>query len=136
MDNKVTFRTFKEGDYEMYCKWWKWWFRGITPPFEILLPKNNRCFIIESNNTPVAASFLYVDGFCGFLPWTASNPEYRDIDRRQLLELLIIKIQEEAKDVWGVKCILTNTDNEHLQNIYKKLGWYVDSTSNECAKYL
>ena len=49
MKNKVTFRSFKEGDYEMCCKWWRWWWKEI-PVKKELLPQDGTCFIIESKN--------------------------------------------------------------------------------------
>jgi len=138
MDNKVTFRTFKEGDYETCCDWWRWWWKGKIPVKKAFLPRDNRCFMIESNGIPVAASFLYTDELMGYLTWTVSNPEYRNPDRRQLLEFLITKIEEEAKDVWGVKFLLTVCGNKHLEKMHRKLNWFVEDSapSYECFKYL
>ena len=138
MDHIVTFRTFKEGDYELCCDWWKWWGKGAMPVKKAYLPKSNRCFMIESDAIPVAATFLYVDGPMAYLTWTVSNYKYRKPDRRQLLELLITKVQEEAEQVWGVKFMLTVCGNKHLENIHRKLDWYVEdsSPSYECFKYL
>jgi|TARA_R110002110_G_scaffold180022_2_gene385754 hypothetical protein len=138
MDNKVTFRTFKEGDYEMCCDWWRWWWKGKIPVKKAFLPRDNRCFMIESNGIPVAASFLYTDELMGYLTWTVSNPKYRNPDRRQLLEFLITKIEEEAKDVWGVKFLLTVCGNKHLEKMHRKLNWFVEDSapSYECFKYL
>ena len=28
---KITFRSFKEGDYETCCDWWDWWWKGEIP---------------------------------------------------------------------------------------------------------
>ena len=138
MDHIVTFRTFKEGDYELCCDWWKWWWKGAMPVKKAYLPKSNRCFMIESDAIPVAATFLYVDGPMAYLTWTVSNYKYRKPDRRQLLELLITKVQEEADNVWGVKFMLTVCGNKHLENIHRKLDWYFEdsSPSYECFKYL
>ena len=140
MNNKVTFRTFKEGDYEMCCDWWKWWWKGAIPVEKNLLPQDNRCFIIESDGTPVAASFLYVAGrkdTLGYITWTVSNPNYRELNRRQVLELLITSIEKEAKDAWGIKFLFTVCGNKHMENIHRKLDWYVEDSSPayECFKY-
>ena len=80
MKNKVTFRSFKEGDYEMCCKWWRWWWKEI-PVKKELLPQDGTCFIIESNDIPVAAGFLYTfeNPLVAYGPtWVVSNPEYRE----------------------------------------------------------
>ena len=88
--NKIKFRSFKEGDYETCCEWWKWWWKDI-PVKRALLPDDCRCFIIESNGVPVAASFLFamMNPLVGYNTWTVSNPKYREKDRRKILELLI-----------------------------------------------
>jgi hypothetical protein len=137
MKNEVTFRTFKEGDYEMCCEWWKWWWDGEIQRRQFL-PIDTRCFVIESNDIPVAAGFLFVDGNMGYLTYVVSNPEYREADRRQILEQLVNCIEREAKEQWGVEFILTVCGNVHMENIHNKLGWYVDKTAPayETIKYL
>jgi len=136
--SKVTFRTFKKGDYEMCCDWWKWWWKGEIPVKKAYLPPTARCFVIESNNTPVAASFLYNDELMGYITWTVSNPEYKKPDRRQMLELLIQRIEKEAKEQWGIKFLMTVCGNAHMEKIHSKLDWYIEksSPSYEAFKYL
>lgn len=138
MENKVTFRTFREGDYEMVSKWWRWWWKGEIPVKKSLLPRDDRCFIIESNDTPVAASFLYVDELVGYITWTVSNPNYRETDRRQMLELLVKCIEDEAKNQWKVEFLFTVCGNKHIENIHRKLDWFVEDSAPayECFKYL
>lgn len=141
MDNKITFRTFKKGDYEMVSEWWRWWWKGEIPVKQSLLPQDNRCFIIESNGIPVAASFLYTpmgrESNLGYLTWTVSNPEYKERDRRQVLELLITSIEKEAEEVWDIKFLFTVCGNKHMENIHRKLDWYIEDSSPayECFKY-
>ena len=62
----------------------------------------------------------------------------RKADRRQIRELLVNCIEREAKEQWGVEFILTVCGNIHMENIHKKLGWYVDKTAPayETIKYL
>ena len=43
--SNITFRSFKKGDYEMCCEWWKWWWKDI-PVKKELLPQDGTCFII------------------------------------------------------------------------------------------
>ena len=96
--NNINFRSFKKGDYEMCCEWWKWWWKDI-PVKRDLLPSNETCFIIESNGTPVAAGFLFTfeNPLVGYGPtWVVSNPAYKEKDRRQILELLISSIEKDA----------------------------------------
>lgn len=138
MEKEVTFRTFKKGDYEMCCDWWDWWWKGEIPVKKELLPSEDRCFIIESNGTPVAANFLYKDGFCGYLTWMVSNPKYREKDRRQIIELLITRIEKEAKEIHNLRFLFTVCGNTHTQNIHRKLGWFLEDSAPayETFKYL
>ena len=138
MSDLVKFRTFKDGDYNLCCEWWKSWWGKTGPVPEAYLPPRGRCYMIEMNGKPVAASFLYADELMGYLTWTISDPEYREANRKKLIELLITKIQEDARDNWGVKFILTVCGNKHLEKIHRKLDWYVEDSNPayECFKYL
>ena len=43
MNNNINFRSFKEGDYETCCEWWKWWWTrtGLNPVQSALLPSDD-----------------------------------------------------------------------------------------------
>jgi hypothetical protein len=138
MNNKITFRSFKEGDYEMCCEWWKWWWNGSIPVKRNLLPDDGTCFVIESNDTPVAAGFLYpfINPLVAYGPtWVVSNPEYREKDRQQVLELLIKCIEDKAKS-YGVVQLFTVCGNRFMQKIHKKLKWDMHKTEYEAFKFL
>ena len=138
MNDRIKFRSFKEGDYEICCKWWKWWWKDI-PVKKELLPNNETCFIIESNGTPVAAGFLYrvENPLLGYGPtWVVSNPEYREKDRRKLLEFLITCIEKEAKETHGMVQLFTVCGNRFMQDVHKKLNWYMQPANYEAFKYL
>lgn len=133
----ITFRSFKKGDYEMCCEWWRWWWKEI-PVKKELLPQDGTCFIIESKNTPVAAGFLYTldNPLIAYGPtWVVSNPEYKEKDRRQVLELLITRIEDEAKNL-GVRQLFTVCGNRFMQQIHKELNWHMQPAAYEAFKYL
>ena len=85
MNDNINFRSFKEGDYETCCEWWKWWWKrtGLNPVQRALLPDDERCFIIEKNGIPVAAYFLLVFEFrlVAFTTYLVTNPRYKEKDR-------------------------------------------------------
>ena len=140
MKNNVTFRSFKKGDYELCCEWWKWWdksFGGEGIERE-LLPKNERCYIIEKNNIPVACIFLFLSLDVKRLAWITnlvSNPKYREKDRRALIELLIEKASKEAKK-YGVSQLFTVCGDPHMSNIHKNLNWIMIPVEHEAFKYI
>ena len=139
MEDKVVFRSFKKGDYNIACKWWDWWWKGEPTVEREILPSDDQCFIIECNNIPVACGFLFIDKTApvGYLTWVVSNPEYREKNRREMLELLIQNIEHTVKEL-GIKFLFTVCGNIHMENIHNKLGWVVDKTapSYETFKYI
>jgi hypothetical protein len=140
MNDTVTFRPFKKGDYETCVGWWKWWWGsfGAEPIRRGFLPKDERCFIIEKNNTPVAATFLILSYDIPAVAWTTylvSNPKYREKDRRELIETLITSVEKEAEK-YGVLQLFTVCGDKHISDIHKNLGWDMSPARYEAFKYL
>ena len=90
---KFNARKLTEQDYKMLVSWWKWW--RWSPPAITLLPDNGTGgLIIEKNNEPIVAGFLYfTNSEMVLLEWIISNPEYRQKDRKDAIEFLI-KVSE------------------------------------------
>jgi hypothetical protein len=65
-----------------------------------------------------------------------SNPEYKEKDRRQILELLISSIEKDAKETFGMVQLFTVCGNRFLQDIHKKLDWFMMPAKYEAFKYL
>ena len=139
MNNKLIFRSFNDEDYITVFKWWNWWWGDKKGIEREILPHNDYCYIIEKNDVPIVSGFLYVDKNApiGYLTFVVSNPEYREKDRRSIIEQLILNIEEEAKSQ-GIKFIFTVCGNAHIENIHNKLGWTVDKTTPayETFKYI
>ena len=125
--NKVTFRSFQKGDYEMVCGWWHWWWKGEKGIERKLLPDNSNCLILEHNNNPLYAGFLYLgkNAPIGYLTWIVSNPNYKVESRKTLLETFITSIEQKAKRE-GVEFIFTVCGNKTLKLAHKNLDWWVD----------
>ena len=135
MDNeKLYFRFLREGDYEIICKWWKWWRWPVLP--KDMLPDDGKCgFMVEKDNTPIVSCFLFLTNSKGAkLEWVVSNPEYRESDRKEAIEMLINEAEKICKNM-GYKYIFSIGRNEHLIETHKKLGWFVDpKQSHEIIK--
>ena len=99
MKDKLLFRPLNEGDYETICSWWKWWRWAVLP--KDFLPNNGEGgFMIEKNNVPIVCGFLYLtNSKVAILEWIVSNPEYKDKDRKQAIEKLLIDIEEFCKNI-------------------------------------
>ena len=140
MEDKVVFRNFEKGDYETVCEWWKWWWGsfGAEPIRRGFLPKDERCYIIEKNGTPVASTFLILSYDIPAVAWTTylvSNPDYREKDRRELIETLIKNVEKEAEK-YGVIQLFTVCGDKHISGIHRNLGWDMSPAKYEAFKYL
>jgi len=129
MKDKLTFRTLKEEDYETICAWWKWWRWTVLP--KSALPDNGKCgFMVEKNNKPIVSGFLYLTNSTGaLLEWIVSNPDYREDDRKDAIELLINEAEKFCKGM-GITYIFSIGRSKHLMETHKKLGWHVDKKSS------
>ena len=134
MKDELTFRPLEEGDYEIICKWWKWWRWPIIP--KEMLPDNGKSgFMVEKNNIPIVCGFLFITNSTGAkLEWIVSNPKYREVDRKNAIEMLINGVEDTCKQM-GCKYIFSIGRNKHLIETHKKLGWFVDpKQSHEIIK--
>ena len=130
MNNNINFRSFKKGDYEVCCEWWKWWWRrsGLNPVKRAFLPRDERCFIIEKNNIPIACYFLFImePKIVGWTTYLVSNPKYKEKDRRDLIKLLITNVEKEAE----------KQGDSHMSRIHDSLDWIMVPVEHEGFKYL
>ncbi len=125
MESKLNFRPLEEEDYETICSWWKWWRWPELP--RTALPNNGKGgFMVEKNNIPIVSGFLYISNSkMGMLEWIVSNPDYREKDRQEAIELLINKVESFCKDL-DIKHVITLGRNKHLIETHRRLGWHVD----------
>jgi hypothetical protein len=136
MENKLIFRPLKEEDYEIICDWWRWWRWPALP--RTALPDNAKSgFMVEKNGEPIVSAFLYLTNSTGaLLEWIVSNPEYRQDDRKEAIELLINEAEKFCKAM-GITFIFSIGRSKHLMDTHKKLGWHVDKkSSHEIIKKL
>ena len=132
---KLNIRRLNESDYETLVKWWNAWPEWQAPP-KTFLPDNGKGgFIVEKNNIGVVAGFVYMtNSKAALLEWIISNPEYKESDRKDAIELLINAVEHVLKDQ-GIKHIFSIGRNKHLIKTHKKLNWIVDNKpSHEIIK--
>jgi len=138
VDDKLVFRSFNDKDYTTVFGWWDWWWGKDKGIEREILPHNDYCYIIEKNDTSIASGFLYADKNApmGYLTFVVSNPEYKEEDRRVIIEQLITSIEKEAKSQ-GIKFMFTVCEGAHMKNIHNKLGWTISKApSYETFKYI
>ena len=125
MEHELTFRPLEEKDYEIICEWWKQWEWPVLP--RTALPNGGKGgFIVEKNGEPIVSAFLYLtNSSIAYIEWIVSNPNYRESDRKNAIELLINECEKFCKTISGVDIILSIGRNKHLIETHKKLGWTV-----------
>ena len=87
---KLNIRRLKPNDWETLDNWWKEW-DGWDNPGKDFLPENGTGgFIVENENKPVLAGFIYTtNSKVIWLDWIISDPNYREKNRKEAIELLI-----------------------------------------------
>ena len=82
--------------------------------------------MVEKNNIPIVSGFLYISNSeMAMLEFVVSNPEYREKDRKDAIELLINCVEYNCRKM-GFKHLITLGRSKHLIETHKKLGWHVD----------
>jgi hypothetical protein len=126
---ELNIRRLKESDWDSLIQWWKAWKWNPLP--KKYMPDNGLGgLMVEKNDILIVAGFIYFTNSKGaLLEWIVSNPEYKETDRQQAIELLIIGDEEVCK-AQGVKYMFTIGRNKSLIETHKKLNWSVDSASS------
>jgi len=129
-------RSLLESDWETLQEWWtKWNWPVVTKE---MLPLNGLGgLMIYKEDTPIVAGFLYLtNSNIAWMEWIVSNKDYKEDDRKEALELLILELEKVALSV-GKNIIFSVGKNKSLINIHKDLGYTVDeNASYEISKKL
>ena len=134
---QLNIRQLNTKDYSTLKKWWDKWKEWTAPSQEFLPDNGTGGFIVEKGNEPIVAGFVYLtNSKAALLEWIVSDPEYREADRKQALELLINECEQVVK-LGGYKYMFSIGRNKNLMSTHKKLGWNVDENpSHELVKIL
>ena len=132
---KFNIRKLETSDWGTLVKWWDSWPEWTAPPKTFLPENGTGGLIVEKDKQPIVAGFLYfTNSQAVLLEWIISNPEYRNVDRQEAIELLI-NVAEEICKKQGQVHMFSIGRNKHLIETHKKLGWSVDSKpSHEIIK--
>ena len=99
MDFKARALTTK--DWDTLVEWWDWWPGWVAPPKDFLPNHGTGGFMVEKNNTPIVAGFVYfTNSKAAWVEYIISNPKYREDDRPESIEFLLTELEEavESRD--------------------------------------
>ena len=134
---ELNIRRLEESDWDTLVSWWDEWPEWTAPPKDFLPDNGKGGFMVEKQDQPIVAGFLYTtNSKAALLEWIVSNPKYRENDRGKAIELLIEGAENVCKKQ-GIKYIFSIGRNKHLINTHKKLGYHIDDKpSHEITKKL
>lgn len=117
--------------------WWDNWPKWQAPVKDFLPENGKGGLIVEINNIPVVAGFIYLtNSKTALLEWIVSNPKYREADRKDAIELLITGSENLVKSL-DYKYLFAVMQHKGLIKIHEKLGWKADAKhSYELTKIL
>tara|TARA_R100001244_G_scaffold38406_1_gene34780 strand:- start:2022 stop:2429 length:408 start_codon:yes stop_codon:yes gene_type:complete len=124
---KLNVRNLRDEDYKTISKWWKQWQWPVIPKYN--LPPTG--LIVEKDGVSIVSCYIYMTNSPGaLLEWIVSNPDYRDKDRQQAIELLITTAEDILKKE-GVAYMFSIGRNKHLIDTHKKLGWHIEQKPSQ-----
>mgnify|MGYP003645587447 FL=1 len=123
---ELNIRMLKDSDWDTLVEWWDSWPEWTAPSKDFLPDNGKGGFMVEKDNKPIIAGFLYItNSKAALLEWIVSNPKYRESDRNEAVELLIKGAEDVCKEQ-GIKYIFSIGRNKNLIKTHKKLGYQVD----------
>jgi len=116
-------RLNKKEDLKIIEEWWEAWPEWTSPGADFL-PDTG--VVVTADDKMIMAAFIYLtNAKVALLEWIISDPEYREDNRKQALELLITGGEEIIKSL-GYGFTFSMCRNKNLGETYKKLGWHKD----------
>ena len=96
----MNIRRLTDDDWDTLVSWWNNWPKWKAPVKDFLPENGKGGLIVEINDTPVVAGFIYLtNSKTALLEWIVSNPKYRESDRKQAIELLITGAENLIKSL-------------------------------------
>ena len=127
---KFNIRKLTENDWDTLVSWWDAWPSWVNPPKDFLPDNGTGGLIIEKNNIPIVAGFLYFTNSAAvLLEWIISNPKYKEKDKKEAIETLIKSAEIFCKNN-NKKYMFSIGRNKSLINIHKKVNWSIDEKAS------
>jgi len=115
-------RLLNNSDYDILQTWWRFW-RFPLPPIEVLPENGLGGIMLSKGGVDIVCGFLYfTNSKIMWLEYMVSNPQYKEKDRRDAIETLIIELCEIGKNK-GYKYVYTTLKNPNLIERFLSVGF-------------
>lgn len=133
----MNIRRLTEKDWDTLVSWWDNWPKWKAPVKDFLPDNGKGGLIVEIDSKPIVAGFIYLtNSKTALLEWIVSNPDYRESNRKDAIELLIMGAENLVKSL-DYKYLFAVMQHEGLIQTHEKLGWIADPKhSYELTKVL
>ena len=121
----MNIRRLTDKDWDTLVSWWSNWPKWKAPVKDFLPENGKGGLIVEINDTPVVAGFIYLtNSKTALLEWIVSNPKYRESDRKAAIELLITGAENLVKSGIGTENVkLTDELRQKSVGVFLALSW-------------
>ena len=93
--NELVCRNLRKDDWDTLSEWWAAWPEWTVPGRSFLPGNGTSGLMIQKNGIPITAGFIYETNSSAILfEWVISNPDYRQRDRGNAVELLIVEAEK------------------------------------------
>ena len=97
---QLNIRRITEEDIPVIYSWWEQWPKWEAVSRDFLPDNGLGGLIVEKNGDLIVAGFIYLtNAKVALLEWVVSNPEYREDDRDQAIDLLITGAENMVKSI-------------------------------------
>jgi len=122
-------RLLNNSDYDILVSWWKFW-RFPAPPSDFLPENGTGGLMLSKGGIDIVCGFLYfTNSKIMWLEYIVSNPQYREKDRAEAIETLILELCEIGRNK-GYKCVFTSVKNPSLIKRFSAVGFVGGSTKS------
>jgi len=120
---ELNIRRLQPEDLEIINEWWEAWPDWVNPGIGFL-PETG--VVVTAGEKPILAAFIYfTNAQVALFEWIISDPNYREDNRQEAVELLIQGAESVIKSQ-GYKFMFSISKHKKLMNTMENLGFHVD----------
>ena len=95
---ELNIRRLKDSDWETLVSWWNDWPDWVNPPKDFLPENGTGGLMVEKNNKPIVAGFLYfTNSTAVLLEWVVSDPDYKEKDKKKAIDEISLDLSSTNK---------------------------------------